>query len=694
MRKITNKNVCIKWILLVLFVIVTIVTSWCSDDAYHAYIMAKNLVDGNGFVYNVGERLSATTCPLFTLCVALLYALLGCMDIYLVGTIVGVLFSSVAIYILLFKVCDSTKESMFSVGILLGCYCFMTYTTAGLENSLLFFLVALFVVMFNKEDLFNEKDLFILALVLSLLAMTRMDSVLLFIPAICVGYLFFSKIAFWKRVLIGIAGLMPFCIWEAFSLIYYGYLFPNTMYVKLNTGFPKVDYYERGLDYLFRSSLVDILLLILPIIFFVLSFVKKNRRMQMIACGVVLYIVYVVNVGGDFMVGRHLTVPFFVSLIGINILFKNGDKSIYKGFSLCTVLIGCMALELAWSGCIRPIAKDFLYDVTWDASITGVADEKGYYYKGTGLIPYIQAKMKGEDLLVSFSQGSIDYFNQFRDEGDFFDVEYGLAGMANYYVQESGTVYLTDYFGLMDPLLSHLPAEREEDWRIGHMMREVPDGYEESVGMGLNLIENESLHEYYDKILLITRGKIWDKERLKVIAKMNLGEYDYLIEEYLKSLELNETLLSNDTTPKYFYGYGKLYVDSKEDEYKTMGYQLPNGLLCCDNGIWMGDELELEINIHQPLDADIQISTYGYAISNETLVEVYVNNQYIGNLQKEDSTVNTTVRKIVISKECFNENETQYIQFKAEPIELERNGEIIPISFFMNDLELRTLEQK
>ena len=54
----------------IVFICVITLLAWQSDDAYHAYIMAKNLVLGNGFVYNIGERASATSCPLFTLVIA------------------------------------------------------------------------------------------------------------------------------------------------------------------------------------------------------------------------------------------------------------------------------------------------------------------------------------------------------------------------------------------------------------------------------------------------------------------------------------------------------------------------------------------------------------------------------------------------------------------------------------------------
>ena len=47
-----------RFITIILFLLVITLLAWQSDDAYHAYAMAKNLVDRNDFVYNNGERAS------------------------------------------------------------------------------------------------------------------------------------------------------------------------------------------------------------------------------------------------------------------------------------------------------------------------------------------------------------------------------------------------------------------------------------------------------------------------------------------------------------------------------------------------------------------------------------------------------------------------------------------------------------
>jgi len=55
---------------LVLSVAWLIYTGYISDDAYITFRYARQLAEGNGFVYNIGERVYGTTTPLFTFLLA------------------------------------------------------------------------------------------------------------------------------------------------------------------------------------------------------------------------------------------------------------------------------------------------------------------------------------------------------------------------------------------------------------------------------------------------------------------------------------------------------------------------------------------------------------------------------------------------------------------------------------------------
>ena len=47
------------------------------DDAFITFRYSRNLLEGNGFVYNVGNRVLGTTTPLFTILMATIGGILG-----------------------------------------------------------------------------------------------------------------------------------------------------------------------------------------------------------------------------------------------------------------------------------------------------------------------------------------------------------------------------------------------------------------------------------------------------------------------------------------------------------------------------------------------------------------------------------------------------------------------------------------
>jgi len=65
---------------------------------------------------------------------------------------------------------------------------------------------------------------------------------------------------------------------------------------------------------------------------------------------------------------------------------------------------------------------------------------------------------------------------------------------------------------------------------IGHFRRSVPDGYINTLETAVNEIEDPGIAEYYEKLSLITRGRIWSLERWQAIWKLNTGQYDYLLD--------------------------------------------------------------------------------------------------------------------------------------------------------------------
>ncbi|MDX1390446.1 MAG: hypothetical protein R3344_14750, partial [Acidobacteriota bacterium] len=90
-------------------------------------------------------------------------------------------------------------------------------------------------------------------------------------------------------------------------------------------------------------------------------------------------------------------------------------------------------------------------------------------------------------------------------------------------------VHILNPLALPDPLLARLPVA-ETPWRIGHFVREIPEGYVETLQQQRNLIADDRLAAYYDKLALVTRGPLFDRRRLVEIWKLNTGKYDDLVD--------------------------------------------------------------------------------------------------------------------------------------------------------------------
>ena len=526
-----------KFISAVIFILIITGLAWQSDDAYHAYIMAKNLVLGNGFVYNAGERATASSCPLFTFVVACGYFIFR--NMFLVSLFICVIFSTIAYVIVINEFCHTRRHIFLAFFTMIGSLCFIAYTTSGLENSMLFFLAALFLKKFFKSERYNAREMFILAILISLIAMTRMDAVLLFIPMIL--YVFLGRrdnVSFGKAVLIGIAGLLPFIMWEVFSTIYYGFPFPNTAYVKLGTDIPESEYLIRGVQYLFTSLSFDPILILVPLIAVVLIFIVKKAHYTYCMLGVLMYMCYVCYIGGDFMVGRHYTVLFLMSLICLlKYMEEEGINPVVRHrFEKAYIIVATSGIVFSYAA--KPITNQYLFGY----GASPIADERGGYFQYTSLYNNAVSYLKTGKMVIrdAWNESGID---ELRENGYSAGLLIMVPGISIYY---NSDLYLNDLYALGDPFLSKLPAVREDNWRIGHMWREAPVGYNETVLDGENEIENESIKEYYEVIKFITRAPVWDKDRLRAVFDMNTGKYDHLLEEYKTTLDENNHQMTDE----------------------------------------------------------------------------------------------------------------------------------------------------
>ena len=341
-----------------------------------------------------------------------------------------------------------------------------------------------------------------------------MDSVLIFAPALL--------LAFWqspfkiKAALAALVGQTPFILWELFSLFYYGFLFPNTAYAKLNTFIPDGESIQQGIYYVLNSLQRDpITLLAVAGALLTALFLKDRLRLTSIALGGLLYIFYVIKIGGDFMSGRFFTLPLMAALIVFSQIDFKALRWPGSGFLVCTALvIGVFLPPVPTYRMLNPP------DVTIIDSY-GIADERLWYFSGMGLFRNGQFNPQPEHIWIT------EGIKARQEKAHDVVIQEGI-GLFGFYAGPE--VYIIDIHALSDPLLARLPAKRWVNWQIGHFERVIPDGYVDTMKVNRPAVTDPQLREFDEKLFTITRGSLFSVERLIEIWKMNSGQYNYLID--------------------------------------------------------------------------------------------------------------------------------------------------------------------
>jgi arabinofuranosyltransferase len=501
--------------MLAIFIALLVQTSWVGDDAFITMRTADNFVHGYGLRWNVDERVQSYTNPLWMFLVAGVYFVSG--NSHLTLMFLSILVSAVAVFLLLLKIPQNDFGLLLAFSILVLSKAFIDYSSSGLENPATHLLLLAFAILYlQTERPVSNPHIFVLSFLAGLAAFNRIDTILFYLPVL--AFVLWQQRSrntlYWM-----LAGFTPFILWELFSLIYYGFLFPNTYYAKLHAGVPTHDFIAQGLLYFLNSLGWNPITLTITISALVLTCIGQNSREKLLALGVLLYLGYIISIGGDFMSGRFFTAPLFMSVI---LLVRRVQDSSMLEKWIWISLVLLLGLLLAP---IKAFADPLESSLTTLDTESGIADERVGYYRSTNLL------FLSRELNLPPHPGA-DLASNHLGDGKLVILSTGI-GMLGYYA--GPRVHIIDLLGLADPLLARLPIKNAQKWRIGHFRRSTPDGYKETIESSENSITDPALAAYYDKLRLITRGDLWTTERWEAIWKMNTGQYDYLLDEYLKS---------------------------------------------------------------------------------------------------------------------------------------------------------------
>lgn len=548
-----------------------VANSWLGDDAYITLRTVEAVLRGDGPVWNPGERVQAYTHPAWMAVLVVSRVLID--HAYFALLTAGWLFTAIAA-VLLVRVARRPERGAVLLLVALFSKSFVHYATSGLENPLSHtLLLALALVLargrtgapsrrgqapprrghapglqpFGIAGFFGTTDTRIgparpraacqlgrksqrsrhvvrrervparavrnLGLLGALLLLTRMDLALLAGPAVLFA-LWRERDRGWATLAKALAPGMALLLgWELFSLLYYGAPVPNTAYAKLGTGIPRHELVDQGLAYLGAGLTWDPLT---PVVIGLgaltgLVRVRRDPAGAGWALGCVAYVGYVVWFGGGFMNGRFTTAPFLVALI---VLARTPLPR--RGRPAWAVVALGLAVVL---GVVVPARSTFDVPVARSEGIRirGITDEQAFYFQDTGLfsegdepMPRHPLRARGEAL----------------GEGEVMVA--ATVGFLGHAAADRAT--LLDPLGLTDPLLGRLPAARNQRWRVGHALREVPEGYEATVRADACRMEDPDLCAYWRHLRRITRGPLLSRERLASIWKLNTGQLAHLVD--------------------------------------------------------------------------------------------------------------------------------------------------------------------
>ncbi len=494
--------------------------AWLSDDAYITFRVVDNVIHGFGPVYNVGERVQAYTNPLMMLVMSAFASVTR--EVYFTAIFVSIAASFSAVAVLALKVARSRITAVAALVVLVFSTSFVSYSTSGLENCLIFLLAALFFWAFFAAEKYSARSLLILTLLFALSLVNRMDTALLLAPALAFAYVRNDAVP-WSRMLGAlVAGMLPFIAWEAFAVAYYGFPFPNTAYAKLSTGIPKSEYLVRAFAYYKMSFWQDPMVLAGIIAGAGAILWARRARTSVPLVGVLLYLVYIVNIGGDFMRGQdvHRTAVRDDAAASWRSLPRSGP---HGASNLASLVIGALGLLL-----VANLGGLFYEGMSWNThNPYGVLDDKRLYYQATNLP--LNLYLRPLETVAACPGGSCSTARPATRRWSIRASDCAATTPAPRFTSSTRLRSATRYWRGF----RHWTIRRGASATCGATSRTAISTRSEPVATRSRI---PGVAEYYDHLATVIKGPLWTAERWREILALNRGDYDDLIDrDYYRS---------------------------------------------------------------------------------------------------------------------------------------------------------------
>ena len=523
-----------------LTVAVLIKNAWVAEDAFIVFRVIEQLWAGNGPVFNLGERVQVYTSPLWFLLLAAGRALAPDPFVLILAVSVGLW---VATLTLLRSIFGNSAVFVTGLLVMLLSSSFFDFTASGLENSLayvtLLWSIAAYLPLHREATSVEpsrartERVLGRFLLGVGVTLCVRHDLLtLVAVPTIFSLILVRRILPARTLIRLGILAGAPLALWTAFSIVYYGFPFPNTAYAKLQTGVPRVELLSQGARYLADAARFD------PVTPFVVAAAvaiclrsRAPASLRALGGGVASNIAYVVWVGGDFMRGRFLSFAFLVALVICLLALRDLASARIRRYAVLATVAGLAAGSILPSGRAPLTHPPRTFAVGFNSGIT---DERSYYQPTHRVLPNLPRPFAAEGPRPIEQHRFALAARRFRDSGQRFAVADNVGTFAYYAALDQ---HVVDILGLTDPLLARLPTL--SPWRIGHFRRSLPKGYLDTLKGNENQLDDPAIRSLYDELHSAARSPVGSSARwLTLLSRIGTRRThdvsdDYLAEDFL-----------------------------------------------------------------------------------------------------------------------------------------------------------------
>lgn len=329
--------------------------NFIQDDAYISYRYVANFLNGHGLVYNIGERVEGFTNFGWTIYMILLGAI-GLSYIFF-SQLTGALFGGgliVLTYLIAEQIIGEKNRLFVYLPVyLVGATISLAYwAPAGLETAAFAFFALWSFYLYLKRS-------WLLVFTLVMAVWMRPEGAVVTGLLIIIDAIEYRRL---PRFVLACAGMalvfsLPFVI---FKIVYYGSIFPNPFYAK--TGL-NLEYISSGFEYLSRFfTHYSVLAGGLALALLFLLFGKLSSNSRCLFYFVILYLAYIVLIGGDVLKAHRFFLPLFgpLAVIAALALFKLLERLVPRTRMLVLIVVGAAMLVTTY---LQP--KKFVYDYNY-----------------------------------------------------------------------------------------------------------------------------------------------------------------------------------------------------------------------------------------------------------------------------------------------------------------------------------------